>query len=79
MRSSMTPCQIPGVGNADIGTRENTMNTLAGLAALVIVVVGCALLTEAHPRAAQVELLEGSAQSDEMPMYIHSDPSDWRG
>jgi hypothetical protein len=75
----MTPCEILGVGDADIGTRENTMNALAGLAALVIVVVGCALLTETHTRAAQAELLESRSQSDAMPMYIHSDPGDWRG
>ncbi len=75
----MTPCQILGVGNADIGTREITMNALAGLAALVIVVVGCALLTDTHTRAAQIELLESSGQPDEMPMYIHSDPGYWRG
>jgi hypothetical protein len=55
------------------------MKALAGLAAIVIALTGCLLLTAPTTRAMHAELIESNGQPDDMPMYIHSDPDDWRG
>jgi hypothetical protein len=52
------------------------MKTLAGLTALAFILIGSALLTRtpgAHHTAAGVELTE----SEDMPPFIHLDPTDW--
>jgi hypothetical protein len=58
---------------AGIAAQENTMNAVAGVAALVIALVGCVVLTEKPTRAQHVELIESSGQIDELPLYIHFD------
>ena len=57
------------------------MNAVAGVAALVIALVGCVVLTEKPTRAQHVELIEKpGGQIDEMPLYIHFDQDNfWRG
>ena len=56
------------------------MNAVAGVAALVIALVGCVVLTEKPTRAQHVELIESSGQIDELPLYIHFDQDNfWRG
>jgi len=55
------------------------MKALAGLAALVSMLIGAATLTrtpDIKPMAAVVEMT--SDQSDDIPPYIHFDPGDWR-
>ena len=55
------------------------MKALAGLAALVAVLIGSSTLTrtpDAKPMAAVVTMT--SDQSNDIPPYIHFDPSDWR-
>jgi hypothetical protein len=55
------------------------MKALAGLAALVVIMAGSALLTKpqgATPRMATVEVVE--SQFDEAPPYMNIDPNDWR-
>ena len=55
------------------------MKALAGLAALVVIMAGSALLTKppgATPRMATVEVVEN--QFDEAPPYMNFDPNDWR-
>jgi hypothetical protein len=65
---------------AGIAAQENTMNAVAGVAALVIALVGCVVLTEKPTRAQHVELIESSGQIDELPLYIHFDQDNfWRG
>ena len=62
-----------------VGHRGVTMKALAGLAALVVIMAGSALLTKppgATPRVATVEVVEG--QFDDAPPYINFDPNDWR-
>ena len=53
------------------------MNAVAGVAALVIALVGCVVLTEKPTRAQHVELIESGGQIDEMPLYIHFDQDDF--
>ena len=55
------------------------MKALAGLAALVVIMAGSAMLTKppgATPRMATAEAVEN--QVDEAPPYIRFDPNDWR-
>jgi len=56
------------------------MKALVALAALVILLIGISPLAKhpgATPRAAEiVDLSEG--QAEDIPPYIHIDPSDWR-
>ena len=55
------------------------MKALVALAALVILLIGISPLAKhpgATPRAEIVNLTEG--QAEDMPPYIHFDPSDWR-
>jgi hypothetical protein len=54
------------------------MNALVGIAALIVVLVACALLPERPPRTDDVVLMEGSGQPDEVPLYIRLDTDDWR-
>jgi hypothetical protein len=64
--------------SAGIAARVDTMNAFAGLAALVIALVGCVLLTEMPTRAEHAELIESGGQSDGLPPYLHFDLDDWR-
>jgi hypothetical protein len=65
---------------AGIAAQEITMNAVAGVAALVIALVGCVVLTGKPTRAQHVELIESGGQIDEMPLYIHFDQDNfWRG
>jgi hypothetical protein len=55
------------------------MQALAGLAALVVIMAGSAMLAKpqgAAPRVATVEVVEG--RFDDAPPYINFDPNDWR-
>ena len=55
------------------------MKALAGLATLVVIMAGSALLTQpqgATSRIAAVAVVEG--QFDEAPPYMDFDPNDWR-
>ena len=54
------------------------MKTLAGLTALAVVLIGSALLTKtpgAKPAAPGIELTE--SPTEDIPPFIHLDPSDW--
>ena len=56
------------------------MKVVAGLAALVVILMGSALVAKtpgaATPRGETAEMMEGP--SDQMPPYIHFHPDDWR-
>ena len=76
---TVTPVRVlPEPAGAGIAARVDTMNALAGLAALVIAMVGCALLAETSIRAEHAALIENSGQSDDLPPYIHFGLDDWR-
>jgi hypothetical protein len=55
------------------------MKAFVGIAVLVVVMIGSGLAARTPgtpPRAATVELTETAP--DEMPLYLHFDPTDWR-